>query len=241
MDNKQTEVWKDVAGYEGYYQISDSGKVRSLDRIVIRADGVIQIRKGREKRQYKDKDGYMKVKLSKGGVDKSVFVHKIVASAFLESPDYSSAEVNHIDFDRSNNAASNLEYVSHQENIAYTMAHNRHASQRDLSGSNNPNYGNRTLHERYQSDRAYAVVKQGRPGSSNGRARAVEVSVDAVSWMRFPYIAACAKYLIENKLVTAATVNGVSTAITKAATSGRTYSDLLFRFQSSDNVVPSSK
>lgn len=143
-------MWKDIDGYEGYYQISDSGMVRTLDRYVRRIDGYVQKRKARNTRMFINKDGYCKVKLNKDGKSKEFFVHRLVAQAFIENPD-NKLEVNHIDFDRTNNRASNLEWVSHSENIHKTVDAGRHVTQLyDFSGENNPNYGNHILHERYQ-------------------------------------------------------------------------------------------
>lgn len=229
MEINQSERWKNVVGYEGYYIVSDTGRVRSLDRVIRRSDGVVQTRRGKEKKQHKDKDGYMKVKLSKDGIDKLLHVHKLVATAFLENAD-SGLEVNHIDFDRTNNRASNLEWVSHSENIAHTLLHGRHVSQRDLSGVNNPNFGNRVLHDRYSSDREYAKEKQSRKGAQNGTAKAISAKLNE-GWMSFAYIALCAKYLIDNHIVRAKSVATVSSAISTAAKTGRQYYGLSFKYQ----------
>ena len=112
------EIWKPVVGYEGFYEVSNIGKVRSLARIVECNDG--------RKRKIKDRilkgssysGGYSGVTLHKDGCTKSVNIHRIVAEAFVPNP-LEKEEVNHKDENPSNNHASNLEWVTHKENINY--------------------------------------------------------------------------------------------------------------------------
>ena len=117
----EEEIWKDVEGYEGYYKISNLGRLKSLDRWVEFKDG--------RKYHYNEKivigsigrDGYIDVKLSKNGKCKTVKLHRIVALAFVKNDDKENkTEVNHKDLDRTNAKASNLEWVTHQENIKYS-------------------------------------------------------------------------------------------------------------------------
>ena len=77
------EEWKDIKGFEGLYQVSNTGKVKSLDRTVIRKDGVIAnykecVLKGRVMR-----NGYLAIFLSKNGKYKSYYIHRLVAEAFI--------------------------------------------------------------------------------------------------------------------------------------------------------------
>ena len=191
------EIWKDVVGYEGYYQVSNTGIVRSVDRLISKSNGINQLRRGKVKSQMLNADGYYAVKLSKRGKDKTLRVHTIVAEAFLNKPS-NTHEVNHKDFNRTNNNISNLEWVTHRENVAHTVAAKRHfGAKRDLSGSNNPNYGNRKLHARYLKDPALALEKQSRPGSQNGRSVSIKLTVGGASYI-FGCIKDCAQYMIKN-------------------------------------------
>lgn len=110
-------MWKDIEGYEGYYQISDSGDVLCLERRITKSNGVVQTRKQRKARIFKDKDGYLNVKLNKDGVSKVHKVHRLVAKAFVVG--YSShKEVNHKDFNRENNAAYKPPRCSERESYS---------------------------------------------------------------------------------------------------------------------------
>ena len=109
------EVWKDVVGYEGLYEVSNTGKVRSLN---YRMSG-----KTKELSQRKNNYGYLTVLLSINGSCKKKTVHRIVADAFVVRTG-SYDEVNHIDEDKENNNAENLEWCTHRQNVeAYTAKH----------------------------------------------------------------------------------------------------------------------
>jgi len=102
------EIWRDVAGYSGQYQVSNLGNVRNLNW---RSAGRI-----RQLSPCLDRDGYLSVCLSDGkGSQKSYRVHRLVAEAFLDDFD-SSLQINHIDENKTNNSVSNLECVSSYEN-----------------------------------------------------------------------------------------------------------------------------
>lgn len=188
------EEWKPVLGYEGYYEVSNFGNVKSVGRYVTKSDGVVQFRKPKDMSQVKNKDGYLTVHLSKEGKSKRYRVHTLVAQAFV--PGYKSGfEVNHIDFKRTNNRFDNLEWVSHKDNVIHTINNGRHYSNKDLTGSNNPNYQNKTLREKYANDKELARIKQSRPGIQNGRATSIKaISDDGVS-INFKMIKECADYL----------------------------------------------
>ena len=77
------EIWKDIQGYEGYYQISDAGNVRSLTR----TDCSNHVRIGRSARMILTECGYYKVALNKNSIEKRFFVHRLVAQHFVDNPD----------------------------------------------------------------------------------------------------------------------------------------------------------
>lgn len=108
------EKWKDIPGYDGIYQVSNHGRVRSLPRKVWN-----YMKPGRVLRQQNNGHGYNYLSLSCGEKkSKHVYVHVLVAQAFISNPKGYS-QVNHKDFDKSNNCASNLEWVSPEQNKAH--------------------------------------------------------------------------------------------------------------------------
>ena len=109
------EIWRDVAGYEGYYQVSTVGRVRSLNRIIKRANNSPVLRKGVMLTPQKDKDGYLIVGLKMGGKEYKAKVHRLVAEAFIPNTK-NKPIVNHLDGDKGNNAVNNLEWCTVKEN-----------------------------------------------------------------------------------------------------------------------------
>lgn len=107
------EHWKEIAGYEGLYQVSDQGRVKSLWH-------------GKEKilKPRKQNCGYLNVILYKDGHSKTITVHRLVATAFISNP--SNLEtINHKDEDKTNNTVSNLEWMSQRENNNYGTRNKR--------------------------------------------------------------------------------------------------------------------
>lgn len=107
------ETWKPVVGYEELYEVSDQGRVRSL-------------KFGKEKilKPWKDRGGYLKVSLCKDGHKKYLFVHRLVADAFIQNPN-NLKTVNHKDEVKTNNVASNLEWMSQKDNDNYGTRNKR--------------------------------------------------------------------------------------------------------------------
>lgn len=117
--SKEIEEWKDIPGYEGLYQVSDWGRVKSLERIVMRKNGRSCSVKEKIMRQMKNECGHLQVKLSKNGFGEHPSVHVLVAKAFVEntSPDYYTV-VHHIDHNPQNNMAENLVWMNEGEHHA---------------------------------------------------------------------------------------------------------------------------
>lgn len=110
MSNTQ-EIWKDINGYEGIYQVSNKGRVRSLDRKVWN-----YTKKGRILKPHDNGHSYLNVGLhGENSVNKHAYIHRLVAEAFIPNPD-NKPEVNHIDFNKRNNCVENLEWVTEEEN-----------------------------------------------------------------------------------------------------------------------------
>ena len=220
--------WKPVCGYENYYEISDDGIVRSVDRIVIKSNGVLQHRSGKIKIQTKNKDGYLTVNLSKDGNDKRCPVHTLVAQAFVDGY-IEGYEVNHKDFNRLNNRYDNLEWVTHKKNVSHSKNSGRYCI-RDFKGTNNPNYGNDTLKKKYAENKELSKIKNSRPGASNGKSRRVRLFISDDEYKDFGYITGCAIYMINNNMVRSANINNVSVNISSAATKNKYYSGYRFEF-----------
>ena len=110
------EIWRPIEGYEGSYEVSNLGRVRSLDRIDTRG----WRHKGRICKQTKNKRGYLLVSLWWGNRGKNVLVHRLVASAFIPNPDGFPC-VNHKDECPQNNRVENLEWCTLEYNIRYSM------------------------------------------------------------------------------------------------------------------------
>lgn len=111
----ESEEWRPIAGYEGEYDVSNYGRVRSRGFVQEAVDGRRILMKPRLLTQQKTKDGYMRVEISRQGKQKRFAVHRLVASAFIPNPD-GKPQVNHIDSNRSNNRVENLEWVTASEN-----------------------------------------------------------------------------------------------------------------------------
>lgn len=108
------EVWKDIKGYEGSYQVSSLGNVRSLDRIIVSSSGSRYGIVGVDMKPYNNK--YLFIILSTPELGrKSHSIHRLVASAFIDNPE-KKRTVNHKDGNKLNNCVDNLEWNTHGEN-----------------------------------------------------------------------------------------------------------------------------
>ena len=112
------EIWKDIKDYEGLYQVSNWGRVKSLDRWVKSCYGSKQLKKGQVLKICNDLNGYLFVSLCKNGKHTIYLVHRLVAEAFIPNP-YNLPQVNHKDEDKQNNHYLNLEWCTHEYNVNY--------------------------------------------------------------------------------------------------------------------------
>lgn len=112
------EIWKPVVGYEGLYEVSNTGQVRSLDRYIKYSNGQIHLHKGKVLSPVIKDNGYLQVGLYYNGKYKMFLVHRVVAQAFIPNPD-NLPEVNHLDEDKTNNNVTNLEWCDRSYNLKY--------------------------------------------------------------------------------------------------------------------------
>ena len=121
------EIWKDISGYEGVYQISNLGRVKSLKNT-----------KGNPKETIKKpmlkENGYLQVDLYKKTKKKKFYIHRLVAMAFIPNPD-NLPEVDHVDTNRTNNTVENLRWVDKKRNM------NNSLTKEKISGENSYMYG----------------------------------------------------------------------------------------------------
>jgi hypothetical protein len=117
------ENWKDIKGYEGFYQVSDTGRVKSLSRVV-KHRNIYMIVKEKILKQCEGNSGYLKVNLYKESKGKTFFIHILVAMAFLNhTPNGHTLVVDHKNNDKIDNILSNLQIIT-----------NRHNSSKDRKG-----------------------------------------------------------------------------------------------------------
>jgi hypothetical protein len=118
MENK-SEIYKDILGFEGLYQISNYGNVKSCKRLVNYKNGGQRFVNERLLSGGRDRDGYLMAVLCKDSIRKTVKIHRLVAEAFIDKI-VGKNLVNHIDLDKSNNFVENLEWVSSLENNCHS-------------------------------------------------------------------------------------------------------------------------
>lgn len=118
--NNATEIWMPIPDYEGFYEVSNTGKIRSVYRY------------RRELKPIISNSGYKRVDLFKNKVRQQVSIHRIVAKVFCDNP-FNKPCVNHKDENRLNNNANNLEWVTYKENRNYGTAEKRRRAHIDYS------------------------------------------------------------------------------------------------------------
>lgn len=117
MKNTLNEIWKDIEEYQGIYQVSNLGNVRNIKTHRILSAGYT-------------KNGYQFVVLCKDGKPKNYLIHRLVAEAFIPIPQTyldkgftkETLDIDHVDFDRTNNFSTNLQWLTHKENIQKSIA-----------------------------------------------------------------------------------------------------------------------
>lgn len=124
MERANMELWTSIPGYDGFYEVSNFGNVRSLTRFVPYGRHKGMVYKGKDLKQFIS-GKYLSVKLSHAGVTKTVYTHELVLLAFEgQRPSMDErCEIRHLDGDKLNNALSNLKYGTAKENMADRKIH----------------------------------------------------------------------------------------------------------------------
>lgn len=164
------EIWKDIVGYEGLYQVSNLGRVKSLKRKVYAGRGKMRWQYEKILSNKKENgNGYKIVNLFKNGKGKNKYIHRLVAESFLENQN-NLPQINHKDENKSNNCVNNLEYCTCQYNCTYNNLHIR----RGLKSRNN-----KMSKKIYQLNENNKILKE-YPSISEA-SRQVNVSFQAIS------------------------------------------------------------
>jgi hypothetical protein len=126
LDDMEGEIWKDIIGYEGFYKISNLGRVKSLSRLV--ANSLLnRMTTNKIHKSAVSNDGYTYVTISFKKKSMKFRVHRLVALHFIDNPK-NKLEVNHIDSIRLNNNVKNLEWVSKSENQCHSKINKKTTS-----------------------------------------------------------------------------------------------------------------
>lgn len=123
-----SEEWRDIKGYEGYYQVSNLGRVRSLDREVLSKGGSFRKVRSRVLLNIKSYSGYLLVNLFKEGKGESLRVHRLVMLSFMYIDNNEELHVNHIDGNKLNNNLCNLEWSTPTDNIEHAFENKLHCN-----------------------------------------------------------------------------------------------------------------
>lgn len=148
------EIWKDVKDYEGLYQVSNHGRVRSLGHYTLMKNGRTRFHIGKVIIPHHYSNGYLFVCLSKRGIYKQILLHRLVLITFNGIKN--GYEVNHIDENKENNRLDNLEWVTHRYNCNYGTRNIRCKENSDFRGEKNPMYGRKGLLNP-RSKKCYAI------------------------------------------------------------------------------------
>ena len=126
----EEEIWKSIKGYEGLYEISSLGRVKSLN---YRGTGKEKLLKNIE-----DYKGYLTVTLTKNGKQKQFKVHRLVAEAFIPNPEGKPC-IDHINTIRNDNRIENIRWVTYEENNNNPLTKKKYSkNHREQTGENNP-------------------------------------------------------------------------------------------------------
>ena len=154
------EIWKDIEGYEGLYQISNMGRVKSLERTVWDSRGYYKTVSEKIRKGYDNGHGYLRVTLCKDGKDKTCRINRLVAMAFIPNPD-NLPEVNNKNEDKTDNRVENLEWCSKSYNVNYGTRNKRIAEKirgRKLSEEHKKKIGKKNSKPVFSVDKKSGLI-----------------------------------------------------------------------------------
>ena len=114
------EIWKEIPGYEGYFEVSNLGNFRSKNRIIKYKQTGTRLYPGKNLKVELMQDGYSRIVLMKKAIKKRYMCHRLVAETFIDNPN-NLPQVNHKDGNRSNNCVDNLEWCTQSENEQHAV------------------------------------------------------------------------------------------------------------------------
>jgi hypothetical protein len=174
------EQWKPIEGFEGLYEVSDLGNIKSLN--YNHTIGNVKLLK-----PVKNKGDYFQVTLYKDKIQFIKKIHRLVAQAFIPNPD-NKPQVNHIDGNKQNNAVSNLEWTTSQENVIHSWENGlsvmteetKNKISQSLKGEKNPFYGKHHTEEakrklseshkgKYHTEETKRKMSESRKGKRTGK------------------------------------------------------------------------
>lgn len=175
------EVWRDIEGYEGLYQVSNYGRVKSIERVVIYNDGRKKLIPERIMKQI-ECEGYLCVVLSKNNKSKHLKIHRLLALTYLENPN-NYPIINHITENKDFNfigivnneiISSSIEWCTHLQNMNFGSLKER--ASKNSKGKNNPMYGK---HHSKKTKEKLSVMFKGKP-NYNKRKPILQYTLDGV-------------------------------------------------------------
>lgn len=123
IENIENEIWRDIIGYEGFYMISNKGRVKGLKRKISK-NGILALHKEKIRKQGMCGSGYWNVSLCRDGIVKNKMVHRLVGIAFIPNPE-NKREINHKNNIKTDNDVNNLEWATPRENQLHAITHGK--------------------------------------------------------------------------------------------------------------------
>lgn len=156
------EIWKDIKGYEGWYKVSNLGRVKSLKKWAGNKYKAKWIEEESILTPTNNGTGYLFIGLRKDTQRKNRYIHRLVAEHFIENP-HNYKEVNHIDFNKRNNIVSNLEWCNRKENVGHSRINmfKQHNTKTGITGEKYIRYRNnryRVVVNKY--DRTFKTLEE---------------------------------------------------------------------------------
>ena len=130
------EIWKEIPGYEGYFEVSNLGNFRSMDRMVKYKNKGLRKYPGKPLKVEQMQDGYQSIVLMKEAIKKRYMCHRLVALTFIDNPN-NLPYVNHKDGDKTNNKVENLEWCTAKENDSHARSSGLKHQEKPIIAKNN--------------------------------------------------------------------------------------------------------